>query len=113
MPTKPDAGREIASDAITASDAEPSGPTAAGISERTPGPNDLATEDISLYLKLLPSWHEHRGEHVLIYKGKVHGFYGSRDYALKEGFRRFGRVPFLVKEVNMEEKPRPLVGVFL
>ena len=37
----------------------------------------------------------------------------TRDEAMAEGYRRFGRVPFLVKRVDLGEKPRPLVGVVL
>jgi hypothetical protein len=73
----------------------------------------LAERDIALYLSGLPRWGEHAGEHVLIYDGQVHGFYATRDDALTEGFRRFGLVAFLVKQVDLDEAPRPLVQVML
>ena len=50
---------------------------------------------------------------MLIYGGKVHGFYLSDHDATLDGFRPFGRVAFLVKQVDLDEKPRPLVGVIL
>jgi len=73
----------------------------------------LADEDIALYYSKLPGWREHQGEHVLIYGGEVHGFFPTRDEALHEGFRRFGDVAFLAKRVDLDAKPRPLVGVIL
>ena len=50
---------------------------------------------------------------VLIRGPQQHGFYPTRDEALLEGFRRFGRVSFLVKQVLLQERPRPLAGVIL
>ena len=49
-----------------------------------PTPRDtsvLAEEDIALYRNELHSWREHQGEHVLIYGGRVHGFFTTRDEA--------------------------------
>jgi len=76
-------------------------------------PAPLPQEDIDLYLAMLPSWREHQGEHVLIHGGEVHGFYPDHFEARREGFSRFGHVAFLVKQVDVDEKPRPLVGVIL
>ena len=76
-----------------------------------PVPAPLAQEDIDLYLAKLPEWREHQGKHVLIYGGKVQGFYRSRHDAQRDGFDRFGHVAFLVKQVDLDEEPRPLVGV--
>jgi hypothetical protein len=70
-------------------------------------------EEINLYSKLLGGWKEHEGLHVLIRGQKPYGFYATRDEALLEGFRRFGRVPFLVKQVIRDERPRPLGGMIL
>ena len=50
---------------------------------------------------------------MLIYGGEVHGFFPTRDEARREGFRRFGHVAFLVNRVDLDAKPRPLVGVIL
>ena len=50
---------------------------------------------------------------MLIKGQELCGFYSNRDAALEEGFRRFGRVPFLVKRVQLDEQPRPLVWTIL
>ena len=76
-----------------------------------PAPAGLDDRDISAYLTNLQNWREHQGKHVLIYGGEIHGFYPARDEALAEGFRRFGRVAFLVKKVDLDEKPRRAVQV--
>src|SRR4051812_13055441 len=67
----------------------------------------LPPEDIALSRELLPAWREHQGEHVLIHGGAVHGFLPTRRDARREGFRLFGPVAFLVKQVDLDEKPRP------
>jgi len=71
----------------------------------------LAPEDIAIYKSQLPNWREHQGEHVLIHGGAVHGFYPSRQEARREGLRRFGPVAFVVKQVDVDEKPRTLAAV--
>jgi len=79
-----------------------------------PAPRDpsvLAEEDIALYLKELPSWGEHEGQHVLIHGGQVHGFFPTREEARREGFQKFGYVAFLVKEVELHERRRILTQV--
>jgi hypothetical protein len=72
-----------------------------------------SAEDIAFYRAQLAGWREHTGEYVLVYQGKEHGFYPTRKTALKEGYRRFGRVPFLAKQVDPDEKPRPVARVIL
>jgi hypothetical protein len=73
----------------------------------------LAAGGIALYYANLPNWRAHQGEHVLIHGGAVHGFFPTRKDARREGFRRFGPVAFLVKQVDLDEKPRPLVRIVL
>lgn len=46
---------------------------------------------------------EHEGEYVLIREGKIIGFFPDRSRAVREGYRRFGIVPFLVREVAATE----------
>ena len=72
----------------------------------------LETE-IAYYLSHLPEWHEHQGQYVLIRGAELYGFYLTDNDALAEGFRRFGRVSFLVKQVDLDEKPRPRAWVIL
>lgn len=74
------------------------------------GPGSLA-EEIAYYRQHLAGWGTHEGEHVLIHGSAEHGFYGTRRAALTEGYRRFGRVPFLVKQVILDEKPRTLAWI--
>jgi hypothetical protein len=69
------------------------------------------SKDIAFYKASLPGWADRRGQHVLIRGGAAHGFYPTHGEALTEGFRRFGREPFLVKRVDLEERPRPLAWV--
>ncbi|MBI4115661.1 MAG: hypothetical protein HY447_03695 [Candidatus Omnitrophica bacterium] len=44
------------------------------------------------------------GKFVLIKDTKIIDVYSSYEDALKEGFKRFGNVPFLVKEIQREEE---------
>jgi hypothetical protein len=68
-----------------------------------PGPLD---EEIDFYLRHLEEWGQHEGQHVLIRGDQLHGFFDTRDDALSEGFDRFGRTSFLVKQVIRNEQPR-------
>jgi hypothetical protein len=77
------------------------------------GDREALEEEIACYRANLTAWCGHQGEHVLIRGGTVYGFFGTRNEALREGLRRFGRVAFLVKQVDVDEKPRPLVQVLL
>jgi hypothetical protein len=114
MATKPNAGhRDDRGDAVGA---EPIGPplivhVAGQLTDL--GGSSLARDDIAFYKASLPGWGEHQGEHVLIQGGQLRGFFATHEEALTEGFRRFGRAPFLVKKVDLDEQPRPLVGVVL
>jgi hypothetical protein len=73
----------------------------------------LLDEEIAYYLANLDGWHEYEDQHVLIHGQKHFGFFPTRDGALAEGFRRFGRVAFLVKEIRRDEQPRPLAWTIL
>ncbi len=77
-------------------------------------PEKIVLEQESNYYHAhLPEWGEHEGQHVLI-KGQEHfGFFPTRSAAREEGLRRFGRVPFFVKQVQLDEKPRPMMWVML
>ena len=81
----------------------------ASLGER-PDDNTLDPE-FDYYLAHLPEWYDHEGEHVLIHGQEHFGFFATRNAALEEGFRRFGWVPFLVKQVQRDEKPIQLGGV--
>jgi hypothetical protein len=75
--------------------------------------NSLLDQEFAYYLAHLPEWYEHEGKHVLIHGQEHFGFFPTRDAALEEGFRRFGWVPFLVKQVRRDEEPRPMTMVIL
>ena len=47
---------------------------------------------------------EHEGEYVLIREGEIIGFFPDSSSAVREGYRRFGIVPFLAKEVTATER---------
>ncbi len=61
--------------------------------------------EVDYYLAHLPEWSGHEGQHVLIHGAEPFGFFATRDAALQEGLRRFGWVPFLVKQVQRDEEP--------
>ncbi len=92
-----------------------SGLTAKGLTleDVSQGDNDSLKREVAYYLKHRGEWHEHEGEHVLIRGEEVIGFFPIREAALHEGFRRFGRVAFLVKSVNCAEAPRSMAGIIL
>ena len=75
--------------------------------------NNSLNKEVAYYLEHLPEWHEHEGEYVLIRGAKPVGFFPTRDTALQEGFRRFGRVAFLVMRVSVDEEPRSMVEIIL
>lgn len=47
---------------------------------------------------------EHEGQYVLIRQGEIIGFFPNRSKATREGYRRFGIVPFLVRKVTPTER---------
>jgi hypothetical protein len=73
----------------------------------------LLDEEVGYYLAHLTGWHDHEGQHVLIHGQEHFGFFPTRDRALEEGFLRFGRVAFLVKEIRRDEEPRPVAWTIL
>jgi hypothetical protein len=80
----------------------------------TIGLDQSALEQESDYYRAhLPEWHEQEGQHVLIHGQEHFGFFPTRNAALEEGFRRFGRVPFFVKQIQRDEKPQPMMWVIL
>jgi len=53
------------------------------------------------------------GKFVLIRGGEVVGVYEAKQDALREGYERFGNVPFLVKQVVKVEVPQNFVSNLL
>jgi hypothetical protein len=56
-------------------------------------------KELETYKKHLPDLKAHEGKFVLIQGEIVVDTYSSYDDALKEGYKRFGTVPFLVKQI--------------
>jgi len=56
---------------------------------------------------------EARGKYVLIHGGEVVGTYDTEGDAISQGYRQFGNVPFLVKEVVEVEQPATFVSNLL
>ena len=66
---------------------------------------DAIAEEIATYKARLPEMaHEHEGEYVLIKGNEVVGFYPDDASAIREGYRKFGIVPLLVKRVTATER---------
>jgi hypothetical protein len=68
-----------------------------------PPPFPLA-EELACYEANRPGWlGQHEGEFVLIKGPQVVGFFPDHESALEEGYRRFGVVPLLVKQILQVE----------
>jgi hypothetical protein len=64
--------------------------------------DDLAVE-IATYKARLPELLAHEGEYVLIKGDEVIGFFKTSRAAVRAGYRRFGIVPLLVKQIAAVE----------
>ena len=53
----------------------------------------------------------HLNEFVLIKGEQVAGFFNSYENALRDGLKRFGNVPFFIKEVQEEEELHYFHGI--
>jgi hypothetical protein len=56
-------------------------------------------KELATYQAKLAELKQHQGKYVLIQDETVVDFFTSYDDALKEGYRRFGLTPFLVKQI--------------
>ena len=69
--------------------------------------------ELETFQERLPEFLEtHPGEHVLIHKEDVGGFFPTQQEGIEAGYARYGNVPFLVQQI-LEEQPvieMPLVG---
>jgi hypothetical protein len=83
------------------------GPVAGAIPDRPDGEraDRLAeiAQEIATYRVRLPELLAHEGEFVLIKGDQVIGFFEDFSAALREGYRRFGLVPLLVKKIAAVE----------
>jgi hypothetical protein len=62
------------------------------------------TEEIATYRSRLPELLAHEGQFVLIKGDRVIGFFDNSSEAIREGYRRFGPVPLLVKRITASER---------
>jgi hypothetical protein len=60
-------------------------------------------KEMATYKAKLAEWPEHEGKFVLIHEDQVVDFFSSYDDAIKDGYRRYGLNPFLVKQVRSVE----------
>jgi len=56
-------------------------------------------KELETYKSKLPELKAHEGKYVLIHGEEVVDTFSSYDDALKEGYKRFGLEPFLVKQI--------------
>jgi hypothetical protein len=61
-------------------------------------------QEIATYRARLPELLAHEGQFVLIKGDQVIGFFDDEWEALREGRRRFGLVPLLVKQIAAHER---------
>lgn len=80
--------------------------TAAPVQDRpAPWGLEALAGDIATYRAHLAEMaKEHEGQYVLIREGQIIGFFPDFTSGAREGTRRFGCVPFLVKEVYPVER---------
>lgn len=68
--------------------------------------SSVLAEELDAFWNALPRLiEEAKGRFVLIKGSDVIDTFGTRDDAIKEGYDRFGNVPFLVKEIAELERP--------
>ena len=64
----------------------------------------VLAEEMAAYLDQLPNLlREHEGRYVLIRGTEVIGVFADRSQALREGYQRFGVVPFLVRQITASQ----------
>lgn len=61
-------------------------------------------KELETYRNKLPELKAEEGKFVLIKGDEVAGIYVAYEDALKEGYRRFGLEPFLVKQIQLNEQ---------
>lgn len=60
-------------------------------------------KELETYKSKLPELKQQEGKFVLIHDADVIDTFSSYDDALKEGYKRFGLKPFLVKQIHAIE----------
>ncbi len=71
-------------------------------------------EEMATYRRCLPELlREHEGEFVLIKGTEIAGIFPDRSAGLREGYRRFGIVPLLVRQITASDPAVYLPNVVL
>ena len=55
----------------------------------------------------------HKGQFVLIKDKAIHGYYNSMEDALKDGYKQFGNVDFLIQEITDEKHVNYINATFI
>ena len=67
--------------------------------------NKILKTELDFFDQNRKEWYEHHaGKIVVIHKTIVYGFYDNYENALKAGYDYCGLVPFLLKEVLLEDR---------
>jgi len=75
----------------------------------TPDPLDA---DIAAYEKLLPSLKGSIGKWVLVYKQELLGIFDALELAPGEAVKRFGRGPYLIRQIGAPPTSLPASVMF-
>ena len=70
----------------------------------TTNPLAAIAEEIATYRAKLPELIEHQGQFVLIKGTEIVGLFDEDSASIREGRRRFGIAPFLVKRITDVER---------
>jgi hypothetical protein len=67
-------------------------------------PLTILAEERTAYRRLLPELlRDHEGQYVLIKGTESFGVFPDRSQALREGYRRFDVIPFLVRQITASQ----------
>lgn len=80
----------------------------------SPSSIEAIAAEIATYKTRLPEFvRDHDGDYVLIKGTEVVGFFADDSSAMREGYRRFGVVPLLVKRITADERAIYIPNVVL
>jgi hypothetical protein len=65
--------------------------------------DEVLKKELETYKKILPSLLDRAGHYALIKEVDLIDVFASYEDALKEGYKRFGVTPFLVKQIEVTQ----------
>ena len=74
-------------------------------------PLDFGRENVAFEKERARPQREHLGKIALIHENEVIGVFASSDEALREGYRRFGLVKMVLKEIRNADLPEFITHV--